>query len=121
MKTLSLSTVILLVLAGCASKPVGNSMISGKIKVLSPAGYDITSSCSNNIDNGMYAQQASLGVNRLEPILCSSGHDVYRVKTDNLSVDVPCEDSNISFGSIVITLNGDGSYSVTGGNDNLQK
>jgi hypothetical protein len=45
---------------------------------------------------------------------------VYRIKGNRLSVSIPGENSKVDFGSIIITLNDDASYSISGGNGKLQ-
>ncbi len=112
----------LLVLSACSSPDVvGSSMISGNIQVLTPGGFDITDSCSGSLQRGgVYAQSASSGTTHLNQITCLTGHDVYRIKGDRLTVNVPAENTNVNFGSVIITLNNDDSYSVAGGNGNLK-
>jgi hypothetical protein len=114
---------ILLVLSACSSpnEDTGSSVISGNVKVITPGGIDITDTCSGNLQRGgLYAQNTSSGTRRLNQITCLSGHDVYRIKGDSMTVNVPGENTNVNFGSVVINLESDFSYKVMGGNGNLK-
>ncbi|MDA0781248.1 MAG: hypothetical protein PQ612_00020 [Rickettsiales bacterium] len=112
--------ILTLVASACASKPKGSSTVLGKVTVINEYGSDITKYCRANIDKtGLFSQSAGTGSNGLEQITCINGGDVYRIKGNRLSVNVPAENSTVDFGTVEITLNGDASYKVSGGDGKI--
>ena len=121
MKKLLAFLFIGLTLQACAKEPVGNSMISGRVTVINAYGNDITKYCRKTVKRGgVFSQSAAPGVNKLEQITCVNGYEIYRIKGDRFSVNVPGENMNIDFGSVKITLNPDASFKVSGGNGKLK-
>ena len=121
MKKLFVLLGLSVAISACAHEPIGSTAILGKVTVVNEYGNDITRYCTKTLRRGgAFAQNASKGKNHFEQITCVNGYDLYRIKGDRFTVNVPKENTLVNFGDVTIALNGDGSFDVTGGNGKLK-